>query len=284
MPRSRRFAVSTYFIRHQRLTREHLRDIAAAGFDTIELFADRTHLDYQSDAAVADLQAWLAASGLVLGSVHAPVADRLGGGRQAPPLNLASPDAAARAQALDEATAALYLARRMPIKTFVAHLGIVSEPGAAPGVNGRDAARRSIEVLVRAAEPLGVTVAVELLPNELSRAGALVHFAETVMADNRIAVCLDVGHARLEGDVADVIETVSEHIALVHAHDNRGRRDEHLIPFEGTIDWASALTTLQKVGYDGPIVFEVGLEGSARDTLTRTRTSRARMEKVFASL
>lgn len=284
MARARRFAVSTYFIRQQRLTREHLRDIAAAGFDTIELFAERTHLDYQSDAAVADLQQWLAASGLELGSVHAPVADRLGGGRQAPALNLASADAALREQALEETTRALYLARRLPIKTLVVHLGVVTEPGAAPGINSREAARRSIEALAKAAGPLGVTVAVELLQNELSRAGALVHFVENVVADSRVSICLDLGHARLESDVADVVETVSEHIALVHAHDNRGRRDEHLIPFEGTIDWAPALTTLQKVGYDGPVVFEVGLAGSARDTLARMRTSRTRIDKVFASI
>lgn len=284
MARARRFAISTYFLRHQRLTREHLRDIAAAGFDTIELYAERTHVDYQSEAAVADLQQWLAAAGLAVGSVHAPVVDRLGGGRQAPPLNLASPDADAREQALAEATAALHLARRIPIKTFVVHLGIATEPGAPPGANGRDAGRRSIEALAKTAEPLGVTVAVELGRNELSRAAALVRFVESVDADRHVSICLDLGHARLDGDVADAIETVSEHVALVHAHDNRGRRDEHLIPFEGTIDWASALTTLQKVGYDGPIVLEIGLEGTVRDTLTRTRMSRARMDALFASI
>ena len=284
MARARRFAISTYFIRHQRLTREHLRDMAAAGFDTIELFSERTHLDYHSDAAVADLQQWLAASGLELGSVHAPVVDRLGGGRQAPPLNLASSDASARQRALDEATRALHVARRLTFKTFVAHIGVVTEPGGANGINSREAARRSIETLVKAAEPLGVVVAVEVIQNELSRSETLVHFVETVVADARVSICLDLGHARLEGDVADVIETVSEHIALVHAHDNRGRRDEHLIPFEGTVDWASALTTLQKVGYDGPVVLEVGLEGSTRDTLTKTRSSRIRMERIFASL
>lgn len=284
MARARRFALSSYCIRHQRLTREHLRDIAAAGFDTIELYAERTHVDYQSEAAVADLQQWLAGAGLALGSVHCPLLDPLGGGRQAPSLNLASPDAAAREQALAEATSALHLARRMPIETFVVHLGVLTEPGSPPGVNSRDAGRRSIEALAKAAEPLGVTVAVELRRNELSRADALVRFVENVVADNRVSVCFDAGHARLEGDVADAIETVSEHVALVHAHDNRGRRDEHLIPFEGTIDWASALTTLQKVGYDGLIVLEVGLGGSLRETLARTRAARARMDAVFASI
>jgi sugar phosphate isomerase/epimerase len=284
MASRRRFAVSTYFVRHQRLTRDHLRDAAAAGFDLVELFAERTHLDYHSDTAVADLQQWLAAAGSELASVHAPVSDCLGGGRQSPPLNLASADARVREQALEEATLALQMARRLAFKTFVVHLGVPVAPGAAPGGNSRDAARRSVEALATTASRLGVTLAVELIQNELSRPDALVRFVEHVVADTRVSICLDLGHARIAGDVADAIETVSEHIALVHAHDNRGRRDEHLIPFEGTIEWAPALTALQKVGYDGPVVLEVGLTGSTRDTLARARGARARMEQIVASL
>ena len=55
----------------------------------------------------------------------------------------------------------------------------------------------------------------------------------------------------MDGDLVDAIETVSEHLITTHVHDNRGRTDDHLVPFEGTIDWPAALTAVQKVGYDG---------------------------------
>ena len=48
----------------------------------------------------------------------------------------------------------------------------------------------------------------------------------------------------------------SEHLIATHVHDNRGRSDDHLLPFDGTIDWAGTLLAVQKIGYDGPFMFE----------------------------
>lgn len=283
MPRSRSFAVSTHLYHGLRLTRDHLREVGAAGFDAIELFATRTHFDYHSESRVADLQQWLAdAGGLTLSSVHAPVAERFDGGRFALPLNLASPDAAMRERALDEATRALHLARRLPFQVLVVHLGLERGGPSAAGENSRDGARRSVTSLEERARPLGVRVAVELIGNELSRPGSLVHFVEDVLEAGAASICLDLGHAQLTGDLVDAIETVSEHIALVHAHDNRGRNDDHLLPFDGAIDWPSAMTAIQKVGYDGPVVIEAGPQGSTRDTLAKMKQVRSRLDRLLA--
>jgi sugar phosphate isomerase/epimerase len=283
LPRPRSFGISTHLYHGQRLNRDHLREIAAAGFDTVELVATRTHCDYHNDAVVADLQEWLADAKLVLGSVHAPVADGFAGGRPGTPVNLASPHAAEREAALEEATRALQIARRLPFPVMVVHAGNMRTAQQQPGDNSRDGARRSIEALAAFAQPLGVTIAVELIPNELSRAGSLVHFVEEVLEPGAAAICLDLGHAHLDGDLVDAIETVSEHIAIVHAHDNRGRGDDHLLPFEGTIDWAAAITALQKVGYDGTIVFEPAPRASTRETLERARHARGRMERLLTT-
>jgi sugar phosphate isomerase/epimerase len=284
VPRSRSFGISTHLYHGQRLNRDHLREIGGAGFETVELFATRTHVDYHSDAAIADLQQWLAEARLVLGSVHAPTAERFTAGRFGPALNLASPDAVVREHALDEATRALHIARRLPFEVLVVHAGVPRAMQAAAGDNSRDGARRSIEALAAEARPLGVTVAVELIPNELSMAGSLVYFVENVLEAGAASVCLDMGHAHLDGDLVESIETVSEHIALVHAHDNRGRNDDHLLPFDGTIDWPAAMTVLQKVGYDGTVVLEIGPQGSTKDTLARAQAARGRMNRLLTAL
>ena len=52
----RQFGVSTHLYHGQRLSRDHLLEIAAHGFETIEVFATRTHFDYHNPSAVADLQ------------------------------------------------------------------------------------------------------------------------------------------------------------------------------------------------------------------------------------
>lgn len=279
----RQFGVSTHLYHAQRLCRDHLLEIAAHGFEWVEVFATRTHFDYHNPAAVADLQQWLAEAGLQLRSIHAPTAEGFTGGRWSGTLSLASGDPDARAHAVSETERALHIARRIPAAVLVAHLGLPrSQPrDAAVGANdSRAAARRSIEELQRIAQPLGVQIAVEVIPNELSRAGSIVHFVEDDL--DGVGICLDFGHAHLDGDVIDAVETVSEHLIATHVHDNRGRSDDHLLPFDGTIDWAGTLLAVQKIGYDGPFMFEIVAQGSTKDTLARARTTREQMEQLLA--
>lgn len=283
MSRTQPFGVSTHLFHAQRLDRAALREVAAKGFDGIELFATLSHFDYHSATAVDDLRGWLAESGLTLYSVHAPIVERYEDGRWEGVLNLASASEERRLLALDAATRALHIARRLPFSTLVVHAGL-PRGQQIPGDDTRDAARRSIETLAGLAAPLGVRIAVEVIPNQLSAAGSLVHFVEEVLDTPATGICLDLGHAHLDGDVLDAIETVSEHLIAVHLHDNRGRNDDHLLPFDGTIDWPAALTTMRKVGFDGPMVLEIAPQASARETLTRAQAVRVRMERLLARL
>ncbi len=41
-------------------------------------------------------------------------------------------------------------------------------------------------------------------------------------------------------------------------HDNGGKRDDHLVPYAGSINWDLAMMETQKIGYDGVMMFEVG--------------------------
>jgi sugar phosphate isomerase/epimerase len=91
-------------------------------------------------------------------------------------------------------------------------------------------------------------------------------------------VCLDVGHARLLGDPVDAIETASGHIIAAHVHDTRGARDEHLVPYDGSIDWTRTLLAFQKVGYTGPWTFELA-PGPAAALLAKAAQARQRFEQ-----
>lgn len=269
----RQYGVSTYLYQHRRLVRDHFLEIAAHGFDVVELFAARLHLDYHNTASIADLQQWLTGAGLELISVHAPVIDA----------SLASAEAAERERAIAETERALHIGRRIQFKTLVVHLGRPRSSGAQGGTN-RDAARRSIDALAKAAEPLGIVIAVEVIPNDLSRASSLTELVGDIEAGN-VGICLDVGHARIDhpgGDVVDAIEVAAGHLQAIHVHDNRGRSDDHLVPFDGVIDWPASLTAVQKVGYDGALTFELSARGSTKDTLARARQARGRMDKLMA--
>jgi sugar phosphate isomerase/epimerase len=278
----RLFGVSTHLYHGQRLSRDQLIEIAAHGFETVEVFATRTHFDYHNPAAVADLQQWLAEAGLELSSVHAPINESFTGGRWGRVLSIASPAEDERAAAVSETERALHIARRIPLKVVVVHLGVPRTQAAPGGGNARAAARRSIEELQPVAQALGVRIAIEVIPNELSGAGSLVHFIEDELGGIDVGICLDFGHAHIEGDIVDAVETVSEHLLATHVHDNGGRADEHLVPFEGTIDWPAVLTSVQKIGYDGTLLLEIAAHASARETLEKARKAREKMERLLA--
>jgi sugar phosphate isomerase/epimerase len=275
--------VSSHLYHNQRLAREHLIEIAAHGFDTVEVFATRTHFDYHNPSVVADLQQWLAEACLELGSIHGPIGGSYFSGRLGGALSLASPDEDARAEAVAETERALHIARRIPVPVLVLHLGTPRTMEPPGGGNARAAARRSIEELHGAAAPLGVRLALEVIPNELSRPGSLVHVLEEDLEGIDAGICLDFGHAHMEGDVVEAIETVSGHLIATHVHDNRGRTDDHLVPFDGTIDWPFALQAVQKIGYDGPLMLEIAAHGSAKETLVRAQKARERMERLLVN-
>jgi sugar phosphate isomerase/epimerase len=277
------FGISTHLFHGARLTQAHLMEIAAHEFDVVELRATRSHFDYHNATAVADLQQWLAHAGLELGSVHAPVTDSAVSGRPTVPLLLASADTEARMHALSEVERALHIARRIPFRTLIVHIGVPRGIRSQPADGNRDGARRSLEALQLMADRLGVRVAVEVIQNELSRAGSLVHFLEHVLEVAAVGICLDLGHAHLDGDLVEVTETVAEHLIAVEAHDNDGRKDDHLVPFDGTIDWPGVMTAVQKVGYEGTFMFELSARGPAKDTLARARKAREKLVRLLAS-
>jgi sugar phosphate isomerase/epimerase len=97
-----------------------------------------------------------------------------------------------------------------------------------------------------------------------------------------IGICMDFGHAHLISDVGDAVETAAEHLITTHVHDNRGREDEHLVPYAGSINWNAALVTMQKIGYEGTFLMELADTGSPSAVLEEARRARQRFERTLA--
>jgi sugar phosphate isomerase/epimerase len=275
-----RYGLSTHLLHDVRLTGDHLRAIAGAGFAAVELFCSRSHFDYHDPAAASALAGWLNETGLELTSVHAPIAEGLTRGVWRGAWSNAASDPAARAAAVREATAALDLARAIPYRTLVTHVGVPAAQASATD-NQRDQAVRSLGALNEHAAGVGVALALEVMPNRLSSPDALRSTIDQSELEGA-SVCLDLGHAHLMGDVVDAVETLSGYLSVIHVHDNRGRQDDHLMPFDGTIDWDRTLLALQKVGCDGPLVFELASAEDFPATLKRAAAVRERFEALAA--
>ena len=278
-----RFGVSTHLFHEHRLTRDHLVHIAAHGFEAVELFGTRAHFDYHDENAAAQLAEWLSDTRLELHSLHAPAFEALRDGRWVGALSNASQDEARRRAAVAEAAAALAIVRHAPFRFLVTHIGVPAGEGAGHTDNHRDAARRSVQELAELSAKANVQLAIEVIPNSLSTAEALSEFIEEELEGLNVGVCLDYGHAHLMGDLGEAIEALSGHLLTTHVHDNGGRRDDHLVPFAGSIDWDAAMMETQKIGYDGVFMLEVGDTGDPVDVLRRSVKARERLEKTFVT-
>ncbi len=278
-----RFGVSTHLFHEARLNREHLVDIAGHGFESVEVFATRAHFDYHDARAIAQLGEWLADTRLSFHSMHAPIVDAIRGGKWVGAYSIAAADETKRKAAIAEIAATLKVAATVPFTYLVVHLGIPDGQTVPSNDNQPDAARRSVEEIVALASGVNVRVALEVMPNKLSSAGAICYLIEEQLDGVDVGICLDYGHANLTGDLSDAIESVGGHLWTTHVHDNDGRKDDHRVPFAGRIDWDAAIMETQKIGYDGVLMFEVENTGDPIEVLTRTVKARERLEHMFVA-
>ena len=274
------FGISTHLYVGDRLDRDHLVEIAAHGFEAVEVFAVKSHFDYRDRRAAIALAEWLDDTRLTLHSMHAPIARDYARGSWTDGLTLAASDESQRKAAVEETLATLDVSAAVRYSTLVLHGG-VPEPHGGPADNHLASLVRSLEELSPVAQRYGVRLAVEVIPNALSTPSALVDLIESDIDAAELGICMDVGHARLMGDVVDAIETCSGHLIATHLHDNRGRSDDHLVPGKGVIDWEATLLALQKIGYDDVWMLELAAAAERKPVLEAAAKARERFEALL---
>jgi len=245
---------STYRYISQALSASLLAGISGAGIKAVEVFCSPSHFNYPSGEAARELGAWLGDCGMTLHSLHSPnERDSVAGRESGVPISICDPERVRRLDAVDEVKRALDVAERVPFRYLVQHLGHTRESADPRRV---DAAFNSLEHLALFAKQRGVTIALENTLSEMGAPGALRGFInETRLKDLRF--CFDVGHAHLSGGVAPAFETMRDLVVTTHIHDNHGEKDEHLPPYEGSIDWESAAGSLVSAPEPLPFVLEL---------------------------
>jgi sugar phosphate isomerase/epimerase len=246
--------LSTHLFLQHRL-HPGLLDLAArSGAQGIEIFAARQHFNYTYQEAVTELADWFRSNSIVPFSMHAPLfADREMGRAGAPGINVIHPEKSRRIAAMDEIKRSLEVAERLPIQNLIVHLGEQNDGWSQQTL---DDALTALEHLAAFAKPLGVRILVENLTNEATTPERLMSILEIGHLDN-IGVCLDTGHAHITVGLLQAIETFRDRIVSVHFHDNKGAKDEHLWPGEGTIEWKPAIDQLKALANPPAAVLEV---------------------------
>ena len=252
-------AISPHVYVRERLHTGLLDSLLHAGAEAIEIFGARGHFDYANRRShVKEIGDWFRDKGIPLNSLHSPMySDYEWGRRGSPPVNIAALDKRARIEAMDEIKRAIEVAEQIPFRFLVQHIGVGDDEW---DPKKSEAAMTSIEHLKAFAKPLGVTVLVENIPNELSTPERLVELIHNAHFDD-VGICFDVGHANIMGGVVSAFEQLKPLIRSTHVHDNAGQKDDHLWPGDGTVNWEETMTLLRSAPQVPPLLLEIMGEG-----------------------
>src|SRR5256885_10638017 len=252
--------LSTYLCISKKLTPEILGQIAEADFQGIEIFCTRSHFEYSMKPEIRAMASALEAHRLQLASLHAHTSRDLSAMREGgAPLSICEVERVRRIEAMDELKRVIDVADDLPYARLVLHMG-GSRETADP--RKRDAAFSSLEHLVLHAHHAGVTLCVENTTSEMGDPTYLRAFVdETRLTGLRFN--FDIGHAHLgDGPAEERMEKnfapMRDLLASVHLHDNHGEKDEHLPPYDGTIDWDAVIPLMKTTPKaDLPVVLEL---------------------------
>lgn len=250
--------LSTYRYIYQPLSASLLGEISHAEIKHLELYCAPQHFNYRAPEAVRELAAILSDHRLEVLSLHSPTERDLAPGRESGvPISICDTERIRRLDAMDEVKRALDLAEHIPFRYLVQHLGYgrqMADP------KKYDAAFNSLEHLCIFAKARGVAIALENTPDDLGAPLSLQQFVrETHLND--LKFCFDIGHAHMDRALESGFDAMRDRVALVHAHDNHGEKDEHLLPqegtTEGTVDWDAALAAIVSLPEPVPVILEL---------------------------
>lgn len=144
------------------------------------------------------------------------------------------------------------------VEVAVLHPGYLSPYSSKIPDKAWDKCIESIRELGDYSDDLGITIAVENMPNMPKIFGRYPdEMLETLEQVNRknVGMTLDVGHANTMGLLDEFVEKCKGKLVHMHIHDNNGKRDEHLPIGQGNINWNKLMENLS--GYKGLMVTEM---------------------------
>ncbi|MCE9531835.1 MAG: sugar phosphate isomerase/epimerase [Planctomycetes bacterium] len=265
---------------------EAVRKLAAIGYAGVEIMADVPHAwpAYMLPEHKQSIRDALAKNHLTISNINAFMMHAISDPRQLywyP--SWIEPDVNYRQVRILHTRRALTMARELGAKC------ITTEPGGpvAAGQSWNEALKLFVEMIkpvAAHAEKEGVLLLVEPEPGLLIETAA--QFEEFMQHIDSPAVGLnfDIGHHYcVKDDPAPTIERLAKYIRHIHLEDIAATRvHHHLIPGEGAIDFAAALRSIRKIGYDGWVTIE--LYPYVNDPDHAARTARERILKIAGGI
>lgn len=222
------------------------------GFRAAELWAMPPHFPYDDFPAADRIANRLAANGVRVASLHAPLYPDVRTHKKDRWYSLSSEEEEHRRLSVAATARAGNWLSRNGGGSLVVHTMFPAENWRPR----RQAAFLSSMDELLAAVPGNVRFAVENTPLPSGRTEVVLDIAVRYPR-RRVGVCLDLGHAHIQESVVDAVRTAGDRLIHVHASDNGAVRDDHFVPGRGTIVWEDAVSALCEAGFDGPFTVEL---------------------------
>jgi sugar phosphate isomerase/epimerase len=230
-----------------------LRAIKAAGFNAVEILADVPHAypDSLDESAIAAIRRDLEQLDLAVSNLNANCS--FGYWRHAPPEpyfepSLLSPDPQHRADRTRLILKTLEFAQAVGAANISITTGRLL--GGMPPQRAARQFAESIKPILDRADALGINLGIECEPGLFIEYVQELHDWINRLHHPRFGANLDIGHSQVMGEsIPHCVRLLGDRIWNLHVEDIPGRKHYHMIPGEGTLDWAALKDALHSIHY-----------------------------------
>jgi protein FrlC len=233
---------------------EAVRRIAAAGYDSIDVWSGRPHI-YRHDFTGEELRhlcQWIDKSGLTVSS-FLPAFYRY-------PYSLSSPNDIVRQDSVQ------YMKECMDNAVELGSPILLVVPGRTIyGQDREDGSKRladSIDAVCQHAFQYDIKLGVE--PANRFVTDLVVTAADAMrvideLGHANLGVVLDTGHMNLGSETTqEAVELLGDRLLQLHVNDNDGMQQQNLVPGEGTFNFRELIDVLYQTDFDGVLSAELG--------------------------
>ena len=229
---------------------EEIEDIAALGFDYLELAMDPPNAHFSTIRENREqIKNALASHSMQL-VCHLPTF-----------VSIADLTESIRRASLDEMFNSLEVAAELNALKVVLHPGHIGGLGVFVMDMVQGLGMQSLEAIITKADQLGLCVCLENMFPRLQSFFEPAHFKDILERFANLKLTLDSGHANIGAGenerITGFTQLFSHRIGHVHLSDNSGRRDEHLPIGKGKINFHKVAAALIECGYDDTITLEI---------------------------
>ena len=242
--------------------------IKQAGFDIISIGGQQEHSGYLTSQGKENILNLVNENQLKIDSIHAPFR---GEG------DISSVNEIVRKEGIKLTQSTIDACFQLGADIIILHLSYDQ-------VTQLERRKKNVLESMRILLPYAFEKKVKIAVENLTEKGSQI-VLEAVLDEfdnDHLGLCFDTSHANLDHNPFEILERYKERLIATHISDNQGEADDHLLPFEGKINWESFKKLIRNINYQGIFLIESVTEFSEiKEPELFLKEAKKRIEKIL---